>query len=253
VIPRQRLKFLRSLRLRKVREAEGLLLAEGLNVVEEAVHAGRARELFLGDDAAALPRALELSKRGLPVHRLSTREVEQLSETRTPAGVFAVAEDPCLPLGRADLGSEAVVIVAAGVADPGNLGTLIRTAAALGAAALVAASGTVEPTNPKVVRATAGALFRLPVLLGEAAELKAMGFRVVVADARGEPPSAWGARPRRLALVVGNEPRGVDEGVRGIADGMVGIPLRAGVESLNVAVAAGILLHAILALPAGPA
>jgi TrmH family RNA methyltransferase len=179
--------------------------------------------------------------------------VDQLAETRTPAGIFALVEDPCRPFAGTTLPAPAIALLAAGVADPGNLGTLIRTAAALGAAAVVATAGTVEPTNPKVVRATAGALFRLPVLLGEAHEVKAAGFRIVVADARGEPLARWRVRPPRLALAVGNEPRGVDDQVRALADGTVGIPLAGGVESLNVAVAAGILLHELSRLEAEPA
>lgn len=251
MIPRGRIKFLRSLRLKKVRDREGLFVAEGLNVVEEAVKAGHARELFLGEEAARNPRVRALVSRGVPVQDLGPADVKQLSETETPSGVFALVEDPCRPLDPARLPARALVLVAAGVADPGNLGTLIRTAAALGASAVVAAAGTVEPTNPKVVRATAGALFRILVLRGEAAALKAAGFRVLVADAGGEPVSSLRSRPARLALVVGNEPRGVDAKVRAIADGTLGIPLDGGVESLNVAVAAGILLHALRALPAG--
>jgi TrmH family RNA methyltransferase len=252
VIPRGHFKFLRSLRLRKVRDREGLFLAEGLNVVEEAVTHGRVREILLGDDAAEAPRARELALRGVPVQRLGRKDVEQLAETRTPSGIFALVEDPCRPLAGAQLPARALVLVAAGVADPGNLGTLVRTAAALGAAGVVVAGDAVEPTNPKVVRATAGALFRIPVLRGDVAALKAMGFRVLVADAHGEPVSAWSARPARLALVVGNEPRGVEDQVRALADGVLGIPLDGGVESLNVAVAAGILLHALRALPVEP-
>ncbi len=251
MIPRGRFKFLRSLRLRKIRDREGLFLAEGLNVVEEAVKHGHVRELFLGEEAARIPRVQDLAARGIPVQRLGPVDVEQLAETRTPSGVFALVENPCRPLEGARLPARALVLVAAGVADPGNLGTLIRTAAALGAAAVVAAAGAVEPTNPKVVRATSGALFRIPVLRGEPLALKAMGFRIFVADARGEAVSAWRSRPARLALVVGNEPRGVDAEVRALADGTIGIPLDGGVESLNVAVAAGILLHALRALPVG--
>lgn len=249
MIPRARLKHLRSLRLRKNREREGLFLAEGLNVVEEAVRSGHATELLLGEEAERLPRVTELVARGIPAHRLGRKDVEQLAETRTPSGVFALVRDPCRPLAGARLPAEALVLVAAGVSDPGNLGTLIRTAAGLGAAAVVVTAGTVEPANGKVVRATAGALFRIPVLLGEAAGLKEAGFPLYVADAGGEPVSSWRARPARLALAVGNEPRGIDAGVRALAAGTVGIPLDAGVESLNVAVAAGILLHAIRALP----
>jgi TrmH family RNA methyltransferase len=248
VIPRARLKHLRSLKLRKNREREGLLLAEGLNVVEEAVAAGRARELFVSEEAAGMARVRELARR-LPVQQLGERDVEQLAETKTPSGVFALVEDPCRPLAGAKLPSRALVLVAAGVADPGNLGTLIRTAAALGATAVVAAEETVEPTNPKVGRATAGALFRIPVFGGGTADLRDLGFRILVADARGEPLPSLRARPPRLALVVGNEPRGIDDRVRALADGAVGIPLDGGVESLNVAVAAGILLHALRALP----
>jgi TrmH family RNA methyltransferase len=253
VIPRGRLKFLRSLRLKKIRAEEGLLLVEGWNVVEEALARGKVRELFVGEEALRLPRARALEASGVPVHRLSPRDADQLAETRTPAGVFALVEDPCRALAGTEAPPRAIALLAAGVADPGNLGTLIRTAAALGAAAVVAAAGSVDPTNPKVVRATAGAFFRIPVLLGEARDLKAMGFRVYVADARGEPVSGWRARPARLALAVGNEPRGVDAEVRALADGALGIPLEGGVESLNVAVAAGILLHALRALPVGSA
>jgi TrmH family RNA methyltransferase len=249
VIPRGRLKFLRSLRLKKVRDREGLFLAEGLNAVEEAATHGRVREVFLGDEAAGLPRVRDLLGRGLAVQRLGPADVKQLAETKTPSGIFALVEDPSRPLVGARLPARGIVLVAAGVADPGNLGTLIRTAAALGAAAVVTDAGTVEPTNPKVVRSTAGALFRIPVLKGETAALKPMGYRVFVADARGEPVSGWRARPPRLALAVGNEPRGIGADVRALADGAVGIPLDAGVESLNVAVAAGILLHALRALP----
>jgi len=252
VIPRGRLKFLRSLRLKKNRAKEGLLLAEGLNVVEEAVRSGHARELFLGEGAFDLPRVRGLAARGVPVSRLGPVEVQQLAETRTPAGVFALVEDPCRPLAGARLPAHALVLVAAGVADPGNLGTLIRTAAALGAEAVVALPGTVEPTNPKVVRATAGALFRIPVLGGGAKALRESGFTICVADAEGEPVSSWRTRPARLALAVGNEPRGIDPELRSLSSGAVGIPLEAGVESLNVAVAAGILLYAIRSLPVGP-
>jgi len=252
VIPRGRLKFLRSLRLKKIRAAEGVLLVEGPNVVEEALAGGRVREIFLAEEAARQPRGRELAARGLPVSLLSDRDVEQLADTRTPSGVFALVEDPCRPFARAELPAEAIALFVAGVADPGNLGTLIRTAAALGAAAVVVARGSVEPTNPKAVRATAGALFRIPVLLGEVRELRAAGFRLFVADARGEPLSSWHARPPRLALAVGNEPRGVDAAVREAADGAVGVPLAGGVESLNVAVAAGILLHGLRALPPEP-
>ena len=99
------------------------------------------------------------------------------------------------------------------------------------------------------MRASAGALFQVPVRRGDAAAVQAAGFDLVVADTRGRPLAEWTQRPRRLALVVGNEPRGVADDVLASADATVAVPLRAGVESLNVAVAAGILMHGLVALP----
>jgi TrmH family RNA methyltransferase len=250
VISKARLKYLRSLRRKKDRAKEGLLLVEGIHVVEEAVAAGCVRELLLSDAVAGDPRGQAWTGRGLPVHRLAEREVAALAATRTPAGAFALVEDPCGPFDPGQVPPAALLLLAAGVADPGNLGTLIRTAAALGASGVVTTEGTVEPTNPKVVRATAGALFRVPVRRAAVADLKAAGFALWVADARGRPLTAWTRRPARLALAVGNEPRGVDPSVREQADATIAVPLAGGVESLNVAVATGILLHALMALPA---
>lgn len=249
MISKARLKYLRSLRRRKARLKEKALLVEGLNVVEEAVAAGDVRELFLSDEIAQSARGRALTARGLPVHALSERDLRALAETRTPAGAFALAADPCGPFDPVHVPDEALVLLAAGVADPGNLGTLIRTAAALGIAAVVTAAGSVEATNPKVVRATAGALFRIPVRSGEATALREAGFRIWVADAGGRPFSEFADRPPRLALAVGNEPRGVPADVIDAADATVAVPQAGGVESLNVAVATGILLYALRALP----
>ncbi|MHC4819243.1 MAG: TrmH family RNA methyltransferase [Planctomycetota bacterium] len=249
MISKARLKYLRSLRRKKTRQEEGALLVEGLNVVEEAVAAGEVRELLLSDEIAHGPRGRALIERGLPVQTLSESDTRALAETRTPAGAFALVADPCGPFDPAQLPDEALVLLAAGVADPGNLGTLVRTSAALGVAAVVTAAGTVEATNPKVVRATAGALFRIPVRAGEAAALKEAGFQIYVADTGGRPFSELTDRPARLALAVGNEPRGVPADVVATADATVAVPQAGGVDSLNVAVATGILLYALRALP----
>jgi TrmH family RNA methyltransferase len=249
VISKARLKYLRSLRQKKHRTREGALLVEGLNVVEEAAAAGAVRELLLSDEVAQGPRGRALVARGLPVHRLTESDTRALAETRTPAGAFALAADPCGPFHAATLPDEALVLLAAGVADPGNLGTLIRTAAALGLAAVVTTAETVEATNPKVVRASAGALFRIPVLRGEAAALKEAGFALYAADAGGRPFPELADRPARLALAVGNEPRGLPAAVVAAADAALAVPQVGAVESLNVAVATGILLHALRTLP----
>lgn len=242
MISKARLKFLRSLGRRKVRAKEGLLLVEGVHAVAEAVDSGHAVELFLGPEARERFPDWEAES-------IDERDVAALSETRTPAGAFAVARDPCRELSSWEPPDPALVLLAAGVADPGNLGTLIRTAAALGSAAVAVAPGGVEPTNPKVVRATAGALFRIPVLRGDGSALAAAGFEIWIADASGTPLGEIDSRPPRCALAVGNEPRGLDDAVRSAASRSVGVPLAGGVESLNVAVAAGVILHALSGMP----
>ncbi|MFQ5845709.1 MAG: TrmH family RNA methyltransferase [Planctomycetota bacterium] len=249
MISRARLKFLRSLHRKKARHQERLLLVEGLRLVEDAVVTGHAAEVLVGPRAAASPFIEALRRTDLPVHDLGEGDVAALADTRTPQGVFALCRDPCRDLRAAGLPAGGVVLVADGVGEPGNLGALVRSAAALGAAAVVTTPGTVEPTNPKAVRGSMGALFRLPVLRGEVADLRRAGFHVLMASIDGAPVDRLRSRPPRLALVVGGEPRGVGAAAEAEADGEVAIPLEAGVESLNVPVAAGILLHALQTLP----
>jgi len=274
LLSRARLKHLRSLRLAKTRAAEGLLLLEGLNAIEEALHAGRIREILWNETIADTPRGRRLAQRArdatppVTVTRLEEPDVERLAQTRSPAGAFALAEDPCMVLEPESWPGDALALVAAGVADPGNLGTLVRSAAAFGAAAFVTTPNTVDPTNPKVVRASAGAVYRVPVARAGAewtAILRAADVHVAVADAAGRPVRSWlreqsppasgnGRLRGRWALVVGNEPRGLDAATRAAAEVRLAVPLAerggdrpAGLDSLNVAVAAGILLHEIAA------
>ena len=249
MISRARLKYLRSLGRKKIRHEEGVLLVEGFNTIEEAAAAGCVRELYLAPAAADSERGRAFAGTGLPVTRLEARDVEALAETRTPAGAFALVRNPCRPFDESELPACALVLLAAGVADPGNLGTLIRTAAGLGADAVLTTPGTVEATNPKVVRASAGALFHIPVRTGTAVGLVEGGFELLLAAADGRPLDSYRERPPRLALAVGNEPHGLDAGIGERAGGTLAIPLRNGVESLNVAAAAAILLHALARLP----
>ena len=240
MISRARLKFLRSLARKKERREHGQLLLEGPRVVEEAVRAGVVETLFLAD-------AVEMETT-LPVERLDGPDVDALQETRNSAGVFALARDPVRPFDASLVEGDAPLVLADGMADPGNLGTVIRTAAALGFGAVVCAEGSVEATNPKVVRATAGALFQIPVLRGSRDELTAAGYALWAADAGGEPVRDADTRPARVALLLGNEPRGIDPAARSEAARVVSVPMAAGVESLNVAAAAAILMDRIRTL-----
>ena len=245
-------KLITGLTRRKVRESEGLFLAEGVRVVEELLRAGvplrvavTAPALEETERGRALRAALEA--RG-EVVRVGPGVMDTLAETRTSQGVLVVAESPRRDLAGVELTGRATVLVLDGVQDPGNLGTLTRSAAAFGCAALVCLPGTVDPWNPKAVRASAGALFRLPVLTPGLEEsmawLAEAGFAVVGADSAGEPVEG-AALGDRVALVVGNEGAGLTDEVRSRCDRVVAVPMREGTESLNVAVATGILLYVI--------
>ena len=143
--------------------------------------------------------------------------------------------------------ARAPVLVLDGVQDPGNVGTMVRTAYGLGAAGVLALPGTAEFTNPKTLRATMGGLFRLPCVTLDEAALKrwaeAAGVRVMVAAAGGAPVASVRGTP--LALIVGNEGAGTRPSLDAWVSGRLGIPLREGAESLNVGVAAGILLFCV--------
>lgn len=245
---------MRSLRHRKTREAEGLFLVEGIRAVEDLAASAlpirfAAAASTLGDGERGRSLLDALAAKRVAVRETGERELAELADTETPQGILAVAAIPRAALD--DLAAHAdpaVVLVLDAVQDPGNFGTLARTAEALGAVGLVALPGTVDPWNPKSVRAAMGSTFRLPVVAVDWERLtpwlSSRGFRTLAAAAGGEPlPDP---RPRRAALVLGNEGGGIGDETRARADRVVGIPIRGRAESLNVAAAGAILLYELL-------
>lgn len=244
--------LVRDLRLRRGRERRGLALAEGVRLVEEALGTGVAiRHVLASPTLEATPRGVRLKAAleaaGLSVVAVEEAEFRGLAATDHPQGVLAVVEPRRWTLQDVRVSPQAPVLVLDGVQDPGNVGTMMRTAYALGAAGVVALPGTAEFTNPKTLRASMGALFRLPCVSLDEAALRgwagAGGVRVMIAAAGGTAPAAGRGTP--LALIVGNEGAGTRPSLDAWVDGTMGIPLREGAESLNVAVAAGILLFEI--------
>ncbi|HEX7117879.1 MAG TPA: RNA methyltransferase [Longimicrobiales bacterium] len=243
-------KLIRGLHRRKVRDAEGLFLAEGVRGVEDLVASGIPLRLAVvspsaeeGDRGRALVRALG---ERTTVRRVADGEIAALAGTESPQGVLAVAEIPRWSLDAVQPGATATVLVLDGVQDPGNFGTLVRTADAFGVDLVAALPGTVDPWNPKAVRSAAGASFRIPVVQPSIdrllAWLRGHGFGIYGAEAGGTDIGAVRIESR-AALVVGNEGAGLSAAVRGAADALVAIPIAGHAESLNVAVAAGILLY----------
>jgi TrmH family RNA methyltransferase len=245
--------MVRNLQQRKGRRRRALTLAEGVRLVEEALAAevhvvGAVVSPTLGDVPRGAHLLAALAARAIPVEEVAPRPFAQLAQTDTPQGVIAVVEPPRWTLADLRPGPGAPVLVLDAVQDPGNVGTLLRTAFALGAAGVLLLKGTADLANPKVVRSAMGATFRLPALPLDQTEFAAWAARerlTVWAAAADGTPLPRLSPPERLALVVGNEGVGVSPGLRSLALHQVAIPLARGAESLNVAVAAGIVLHEV--------
>ncbi len=242
----------RDLRRRKARERQQLFVAEGVRTVEELVRSSLViRGVLAAPQLEETPRGTallaELGARGIAAERVDHREFASAAETESPQGILAVAEVPDRSLELLATRASLRVLVLDAVQDPGNVGTIVRTAAALGADATVALPGTVDLWNAKVVRSGMGAHFHHLCLAGTWDDLdtfrRQVPFDLWAADATGEPLSHSTAAPARVAVVVGNEGGGLSAAARERATRLVAIPIAQPVDSLNVAVAAGILLH----------
>jgi RNA methyltransferase, TrmH family len=241
----------RDLRRRRARERHELFVAEGIRAVEELLASPLSvRGLLAAPQLTDAPRGAALldvaRRRNVDVTSVDDREFASAAETESPQGVLAIGEIPRLRLDEIDLGGRARVVVLDAVQDPGNVGTILRTAAALGTAAVVAMPGTVDLWNAKVVRSAMGALFHSPAFMSTWAELDTFRARHSVvlwgADAEGTPLDRV-QPPDRLALLVGNEGSGLSAEGRARVQQSVSIPIGSSVESLNVAVATGIILY----------
>jgi TrmH family RNA methyltransferase len=243
----------RLLHVKKHRQIRRCFLVEGPALVEAALDAGvRLERVFAQRDTCppALVQRLRESP-DVPVVFVSARTLASLAQTQTPQGVVAVA--PFLHRPAADLADlvsptgPVVVLALPSLSDPGNAGTLLRSAEAFGACAVCFGREAVEPYNDKVVRASMGSLFRLPVVCyGEWAELAAAaeraGLRIVAAEREAEDVRAV-TLPERSLLVIGHERRGLGGIPREDVHLRVAIPHAPSVESLNAAVAGSILLY----------
>jgi RNA methyltransferase, TrmH family len=241
----------RDLKRRKAREKQRLFVAEGVRAVEELLRSPlRIRGGLIAPQLLDAPRGAALAdtlrSRGVELQEVAANEFSSAAETESPQGVIAIAEVPERSLADLRPDWKGVVLVLDAVQDPGNVGTIIRTAAAFGAVATVTLPGTVDLWNAKVVRSGMGAHFTHPAFSSTWAELDAFrtrtGTKLFAADSAGEPASSV-TSSSRVALVVGNEGGGLSADARARADRTIALPLSPGVESLNVAVATGVLLY----------
>ena len=250
-----RVKSARQLAKRALRQRARSFLAEGPQAVGEALAAGGVvTQLFV--TAAAQPRRTELIElaagQGADVHLVSGEVMTELAQTITPQGVLAVCRFVDVPLAAVPAGSRLVVVLA-NVRDPGNAGTVLRTADAAGAGGVIFAGSSVDPYNSKCVRASAGSLFHLPVVtgipVGDAVRvLRDRGLQVLAADGGAtttlDDLQSAGQLGRPTAWLLGNEAWGLPGDVLDLADEAVAVPIYGRAESLNLAAAAAVCLYA---------
>lgn len=249
----------RKLLRRAGRERAGRFLVEGAQAVREALAAPHAvHELFVTPAAAQRSPDLVDAARAAGVRVLDVTDAAAagLSDTVTPQGLVAVCDLLDVPLTAAVEGTPRLVAVLAGVADPGNVGTVVRCADAAGADAVLLAGDTVDPHNGKAVRASTGSVFHLPLARDRDAgavldACRAAGLVLLAADAHGEvdlhDPAADALLGGRVAWVFGNEAHGVPAEVLAAADHRVAVPIHGRAESLNLATAAAICLYGSVA------
>jgi TrmH family RNA methyltransferase len=242
-----RIKLVRALlgRPKERREAKAFV-AEGVRLLEEAARAEWSMQFVLYDESLS-PRGRQLlqhlTTRGVEVEEVEPRLLQSLGDTETSQGILAVLDIPKItppPSGT-------FCLIPDQVRDPGNLGTLLRSAEAAGADLALIPPGTTDPFAPKVVRAGMGAHFRLPIIPMEWDEIRSMAKdrRVLLADMDGE--SCWETDLRQpLILIIGGEAEGASEEGCGLATQRICIPMRGNAESLNAAVAGSVLMFEVM-------
>ncbi|MFO7776935.1 MAG: RNA methyltransferase [Nitriliruptoraceae bacterium] len=234
-----RVQAARGLRRARERRSRGLHLVEGPRAVREALAAGVVTEVFVAESTAITVEH--------PVEVVADHVLDHLADATTPQGIVAVARTVTARLDAVGAGA---LVVLDRIADPGNAGTILRTADALGAAGVVLTAGSVDAFAPKTVRAAVGSTYHLPIVtdvaLAEvAAAARASGRLLVGLDAAGaEPLEVLAGRAGAVCLVLGNEAHGLAPDAVALLDTTLAIALHPRAESLNVAAAAAIAIHA---------
>ncbi len=242
-----KIKLVRSLLGRaRERRAAAAFVVEGVRLVEEVVSSNwELRFVLYEESLSKRGKSLiqSLPSRGVDIEMVSQGLLKSLSETETPQGILAVVEHKQLPITDAPN----FILIPDQIRDPGNLGTLLRSAAAAGVQEVLLPPETTDAFAPKVVRSGMGAHFRLPIHSMTWAEIKAQteGLQAYIADMDGQ--SCWETDLRQpLALIVGGEAEGASEAARKLATGKISIPMSSGTESLNAGVAGSVLMFEVV-------
>jgi TrmH family RNA methyltransferase len=237
-----RVKQLRAAFAGQARLSSGLIAIEGEHLLEEALRSGQILKTVFVSERREVPASVP---RGVEVVRLANDVFQSCVETQTPQGIAALLIPP---VGNVEqmLVATPLILIAVGLQDPGNLGTLVRSAEAFGATGVLTTPGTVSAWNQKAIRASAGSVFRVPIAAAnpEAMEtLEQQGVKLLAAMKDDATPIDAALLTGAVAFLIGNEGAGLSEDWVRMADGRVTIPMPGAVESLNAAVAGSLLLY----------
>jgi TrmH family RNA methyltransferase len=242
-----KLKMIRKLADKKERDRTSLFVIEGPHLIEEALKSGARIKLIVYSNDRNGEVIEKAKNKNIGTIRAGENELKKLSDTKTPQGIIGVVEklkndeDPLINA------KDAFLLICEGIRDPGNLGSMIRTAAAAGCTGVFISGDSVDIYNPKVVRATGGSLFKVPVkaeadIRQVIKNLKNNKIAVFGTDA-GAAPSVYSCILKRpFAVIIGSEGSGIKKEILSMCDRTVSVPMEAGVESLNASVSAAVVL-----------
>lgn len=248
----EQVKFVVSLQRNKARQETQLFVVEGRRFVEEAVRRNAPiKKVFVCQEHEAPEwRVLHklLHERDIPIETVTKRVLRKMSATEEPQGILAIVRQTAYTMANIQIDRNSLLLIIDGIQDPGNLGTILRTALAAGVRYVFLTPGTVDIYNPKVLRSTMGAIFSLILLPEHRAEdimafCRERGLNVFMGDIQGSSLYQTKLPAGPAALIVGNEGKGPSSLFRSAAVQCLTIPMAQDVESLNVAIATGILLY----------
>lgn len=245
-----RLKLVRKLQTRKGRNTEGKFVAEGINLVREIIDRRIPADFIIVSDDFDNEYVRSFATSGnIPVCEVPSAMFNKLTDADFGVGVLAVAEMPKHSIQLAEeIPEDKNILVLDRIQDPGNMGTMIRTAVAAGYGMVLAVKGTADIYSPKVLRSTVGMIFEMPVVYVKDAEevasiVRNSGRKLVVTAPIGGKPYFDEDLKTRTALVIGNEGNGISDEMMALADLKITLPMRGTIESLNAAVSASILMY----------